>query len=370
MINSTINIAPYTTTEVREATQFLAQNEFFLKGVQYFYPHWSTTDIQHHLKRCQSCADFEIIFVEPIIKNIIERSISKLEVIGLDDLTKKDNFLYISNHRDILLDAGLLQYCLYHRELPFTEISLGDNLMMDKLIEVVAKMNNMFTVYRSGTRMELLRNAQHLSAYLRHAISKKKVSTWIAQGNGRAKDGFDQTFPGLINMLLMSGSKDYKKSLEELKIMVSTISYEYEPCVFEKAIELQQIAQTGQYKKSKYEDLQSILKGIEGQKGQVTMVYEPLDTTQIDFTGSRKEVLKAIVQAIDGVVYKNYRLYKTNYLAHDMLHEQQQFQQHYTATDREAFKAYLHQGSHTDNIIQQVLKIYATPVDNCEASAK
>lgn len=360
-----MTIAPYTAIEVQEAIRFLVQHELFLKGVQYFHPNWTIEEIQNNLSRCRSCADFEIIFVEPIIKNIIDNSISKLEVIGLENLTKQDNFLYISNHRDIFLDAGLLQYCLYHRGLPFTEISLGDNLMMDKLIEVVAKMNNMFTVYRSGTRMELLRNAQQLSTYLRHAISKKRVSAWIAQGNGRAKDGFDRTFPGLINMLLMSGDKDYKKSLEELKIMVSTVSYEYEPCAFEKAIELEHIASNGSYKKTQYEDLQSILKGIEAQKGNVALVFEPLGMAQINFSGSRKEVLKSIVQAIDNIVYKNYRLWKTNYLAHDMLHQSQQFQQYYTTTDWETFQTYLNQGNHSNAVIKQVLKIYATPVDNC-----
>lgn len=366
MTDSMKTIAPYTIDDVQDALIRLAQSERFIKGIQYFHPHWSAEDIRQQLQKCQNCADFEIIFVEPIIKNCIDQSIDNLQVKGLENFKKEDNFLYVSNHRDIFLDAGLLQYALYHRDLPFTEISLGDNLMVDELIETVAKMNNMFTVYRSGSRMELLRNAQKLSAYLRHAITEKKVSAWIAQGNGRTKNGHDKTFPGLINMLLMSGGTDYKKSLEDLNVVVSSVSYEYEPCAFEKAIERHTIATEGQYIKSKHEDMYSILKGIKEPKGNVSLAFERLNIDAIDFSGNRKEVLKSIVAAIDKTVYKNYQLWKTNYMAYDMLHQSQQFEQHYTAQDVEEFKAYLNGRNEAEEIVERVLEIYATPIKNFE----
>ena len=364
MINSIKTIAPYTQKEVKEALIRLAKNPVFIKGVQYFHPHWSAEQVRAKLKECRSCADFEIIFVEPIIKNIIEKSITHLEVKGLGGLKKEDYFLCISNHRDIFLDAGLLQYSLYHQGLPFTEISLGDNLMADDLIETVAKLNNMFTVYRTGNRAELLRNARHLSAYLRYAITEKKVAAWIAQSNGRTKDGNDSTAPGLVNMLLMSGGADYKKSLLELNPVIATISYEYEPCAFEKAIEMETRAQTGSYQKSKYEDMNSILSGIEKPKGNVSLVLERLDISTISFLGNRKEAIRAIAQAIDKMVYKNYRLWKTNYIAYDLLHKTKQYQSFYTSDEVAAFKAYLYESEQTPNIIQRVLGIYARPVEN------
>ncbi len=364
MINSIKTIAPYTQKEVEEALVRLAKNRLFIEGVQYFYPHWTDEQVRASLKKCHSCADFEIIFVEPIIKNIIEESIDQFEVIGLDGFKKEDHFLCISNHRDIFLDAGLLQYSLYHRGLPFTEISLGDNLMVDELTETVAKLNNMFTVYRTGSRVELLRNAQRLSAYLRYALKEKKVAAWIAQGNGRTKDGNDRTAPGLVNMLLMSGGANYKQSIEELNLVIASISYEYEPCAFEKAIEMETLAKNGHYRKSKYEDLHNILKGIEQPKGNVSLVLEHLDTTAIDFSGSRKEVLKAIAQAIDKMVYKNYRLWANNYIAHDLLYKTNQHQSYYTSEQVALFKTYLYKNQQPEEIIERVLRIYATPVRN------
>lgn len=364
MTDSMKSIAPYTKNDIEAALIRLAQSQRFIQGIQYFHPHWSAEDIRQQLKKCQSCTDFEIIFVEPIIKNCINQSINNLQVTGLEGFKKEDNFLYISNHRDIFLDAGLLQYALYHRDLPFTEISLGDNLMVDELIETVAKMNNMFTVYRSGSRMELLRNAQKLSAYLRYAITEKKVSAWIAQGNGRTKNGHDKTFPGLVNMLLMSGGTDYKKSLQDLNIVVSSVSYEYEPCAFEKAIERHTIATTGHYTKFKHEDMYSILKGIKEPKGNVSLAFERLNTASIDFSGNKKEILKSIVTAIDKTIYKNYQLWKTNYMAYDMLHQGQQFEKHYTRQDVVEFKAYLNRRKEAKEIVERVLEIYATPILN------
>lgn len=356
-------IAPYTTDEVAAALKRLTQSERFIKGLQYFYPNWNKATIIKKLNNCASCADFQITFIEPIISHIIKDSTDGVAVVGLDNITKDDHFLYLSNHRDIFLDSALLQYELYHRQLPFTEISLGDNLMVDPLIETVAKLNNMFTVFRTGSRMELLRNAQHLSAYLRHSICNKKVSAWIAQGNGRTKNGIDKTFPGLIHMLLMSGGDDFKKSIADLKIMVATISYEYEPCAFEKAKALQTIADTGSYTKSKWEDIQSILKGIKDYKGRINMVFEPLDVDKIEFSSNKKISLKAIVNAIDQMMAKNYKLWKTNYMAYDLLHQTSIYQAYYKQEDLIAFEQKIQKIDDKSVLRDRVLRIYANALD-------
>ena len=170
-----------------------------------------------------------------IIKNSIKNTMDSFEISGL---IKSDNVnnLYISNHRDIFLDSALLQNYLYDMGKPFTEISLGDNLIVNDTMEAVAKLNSMFTVFRSGSKSKILKNTFDLSRYLRFSITEKKVSSWIAQNNGRTKDGNDLTAPGLIKMLLLSGGDDLKASLKELQIVISTISYEYEPCAFEKGL--------------------------------------------------------------------------------------------------------------------------------------
>ena len=357
-------IAPYNQQQIEEALQWLTTSNQFVQGVKYFYPTWSDAAVVEKLNSCNSCADFQVNFIEPMINSLIENSINKLEIKGLEGVCKVGNHLYISNHRDIFLDSGLLQYTLYHRGYPFTEISLGDNLIIDEVIERVAKLNNMFTVFRSGTKLELLKNAKNLSAYLRHSIKQKKVSSWIAQGNGRAKDGFDKTFPGLVKMLLMSGSKDLKESIQELQIVISSVSYEYEPCALEKAVELQTKEKTGAYTKSKYENINSIIKGIEEPKGDVCLHFERLNVDNIDFSGDLKSTVIAIATEMDRLVYKNYHLYKTNYMSYDLLYKVKEYSGFYNQEELLAFSGYIQSQSDNLDIQHRLLKIYANPVLN------
>lgn len=357
-------IAPYNQQQIDAALQWLTTNAQFKKGVQYIYPDWSDDEIVYKLKKCSNCADFQVNFIEPMIRSLIENSIDKLHITGLEEVANEGNNLYISNHRDIFLDSGLLQYTLYHRGYPFTEISLGDNLIVNPVMERVAKLNNMFTVFRSGTRMELLQNAKNLSAYLRYSITHKKVSSWIAQGNGRTKDGNDTTFPGLVRMLLMSGTDNLKQSLADLQIVISSVSYEYEPCAVEKAIELQTKDELGVYKKSKFENINSIIKGIEEPKGEVSLHFEKLNADNIDFSGDLKSTIKAIVAEMDRLVYKNYKLFKTNYMAYDILHKTNLFVDFYTPENLNAFKRYIHRQNDDADIQERLIKLYANPVLN------
>jgi len=364
ILNIFETIAPYNQMQIEEALQWLTTNNQFKQGVQYFYPSWSNDTIVEKLRSCHNCADFQVNFIEPMIKSLIDNSISNLEIKGLEDVCKDGNHLFISNHRDIFLDSGLLQYTLYHRGYPFTEISLGDNLIVDEVMERVAKLNNMFTVFRTGTKFELLQNAKNLSAYLRYSLIHKNVSSWIAQGNGRTKDGNDRTFPGLVRMLLMSGGEDVKQSLQDLQIVISSVSYEFEPCAMEKAIELQTREKTGTYKKSKYENINSIIRGIEEPKGDVCLHFEQLNVENIDFSGDFKSTIKAIAKEMDRLVYKNYHLYKTNYMSYDLLYETDEYSDFYTSGDKLSFSNYIKSQSDCFDIQHRLLKIYANPVLN------
>ena len=358
------DIAPYNQQQINDALLWLSGNEMFIKGVQYFYPKWTKNDIAQKTKACSSCSDFQVTFIEPMIRKLIEKSINKLTITGLETIKNGDSHLYISNHRDIFLDSGLLQYTLYHRGYPFTEISLGDNLIVNDIMERVAKLNNMFTVFRSGTKSELLKNAQKLSAYLRYAITEKKASAWIAQGNGRTKDGNDRTFPGLINMLLMSARGDLKEALEDLKIVVSSISFEYEPCALEKAMELQTKEDTGEYIKSPNENINSIIKGIEEYKGNVNLHFEKLNVNKIDFSLNKKEIIKAVAHEIDHIVYANYKIFKTNYMAHDILFNTNSFTQYYTPEEKQTFNRYIEAANPENEIQLRLLKMYVNPLVN------
>lgn len=358
------SITPYNQAQIQEALKWLSDKDEFIQGVKYFHPTWSSKEVLEKLNLCKSCADFQVAFIEPMIKNLIKDSIDFLEIIGLDKINKQDNHLYISNHRDIFLDSGLLQYELYHRGYRFTEISLGDNLIVNDTMERVAKLNNMFTVFRTGSKLQRLKNAKELSSYLRYAITQKKASAWIAQGNGRTKDGHDKTFPGLVNMLLMSAKTDLKSALAELNIVISSVSFEYEPCATEKAIELQTKEDTGTYKKKHLENIHSIVKGIEEHKGNVCLHFEKLDISKIHFSDNKKNTINNIVSEIDRVIYKNYKLHKTNYIAHDILFHTRSFSKFYSAEEKRTFQDFINSSNNSQLIQSRLLEMYARPLLN------
>jgi hypothetical protein len=356
------DIAPYSDSKIQEALAFLESNDQFIKGVQIFYPSWTADLIVEKLRSCKTCSDFQVQFIEGIIKNSIKSSMDSVEIIGLDSFDCS-NSLYISNHRDIFLDSALLQNHLWDIGKPFTEISLGDNLMVNDTMKAVAKLNNMFTVFRGGSRAEFFRNSMNLSKYLRFAMVEKKVSSWIAQGNGRTKDGNDLTSSGLIKMLLLSGSNDMKKSIDELNIVVSTISFEYEPCAFEKANELSIVEKEGSYVKKKFENINSIVSGIQEYKGNVKLVFEKLNVNNIEFSNIRNKDAVAIAKEIDRIVHSNYQLWKTNYIAYDILYNENRYGKKYSPADRFNFEKYLAKSPNED-IYYRILKMYVNPLHN------
>lgn len=359
-----LKIAPYDKEQVITALKWLETSDEFVKGVQFFHPEWTKIQITQKLQKCKTCADFMVEFIELIIKNSINDTMDSFEIVGLEHMDTS-NSLIISNHRDIFLDSALLQNHLYDIGRPFTEISLGDNLMVNKTMKAVAKLNNMFTVFRSQNKSEILQNSMNLSKYLRYAITEKKVSAWIAQGNGRTKNGNDITAQGLIKMLLLSGDKDIYKSITELNIVVSTISFEYEPCAYEKANELSTIDKDGEYHKTKFENIHSIIAGITDYKGKVKLVFEKLDINRINLINNRKKDAITIAKEIDRIVYKNYQLQKTNYMAYDLLYGDKKYNRHYAVKELEQFKKYIGKASNED-VYYRLLKIYVNPIVNKE----
>jgi hypothetical protein len=358
------SIAPYSDEQVLASLKWLETNEEFISGIQFFYPKWSKKEIVSKLKECKNCSDFQVIFIRDIINQSIDNTMTSFEIKGLKEL-KKPNNLFISNHRDIFLDSALLQNRLWEMDKPFTEISLGDNLIVNDTMKAVAKLNSMFTVLRTGNKSEILSNVKNLSNYLRYSITQKNVSSWIAQKNGRTKDGNDLTAPGFIKMLLLSGGDDLKESVRELNIVVSTISYEYEPCAYEKANELSIIEKEGAYIKRPFENIYSLVNGIKDEKGDVKLVFEELNVDNIDFVNNKKIDVLSVAKEIDRIIYKNYQLRKTNYIAHDLLYNDYKYRHHYTQKEVKEFKKYLARASNED-IYHRVLKTYVSPLHNKE----
>jgi hypothetical protein len=271
------DIRPYYDHEAREAMQKIKEDPLFMQLVNYIWPGMTKEEAFVKADKVNDNMSFQLEFMHQAIRVIVARSSTGLTCNGFDNLDPNSAYLYIANHRDILLDSAILQILLVEHGFKTSEITFGNNLMMGGFINDFGKLNRMFTVLREGNSRELYEISQKLSAYIRHTIVDKNVSVWIAQRNGRTKDGNDLTQTGLLKMLNLSGKKSFGENIKELKIVPLSISYEYEPCDDLKVQELYLSSLHSKYVKAPGEDLNSILTGIRQPKGRIHMeVGKPL----------------------------------------------------------------------------------------------
>ena len=311
-----------------------------------------------------------------IIKRIIDATIDNFTSAGVDNVVKGKGYLYISNHRDITLDSFLLQYLLFTNGLPTTATTLGDNLLRSQFVIDICRINRAVRVIRKTDEIsprEFLQNSMHLAEYIRWYISQGK-SMWIAQRNGRTKDGIDATDQGVLKMVGLSGSSDFVENFSELNIAPIAISYQYEPCDIRKTIETTVTLLGGTYKKGAHEDENSILYGIRMPKGDVNItICEPITREELEECGAlpKAEAYRRLKEIIDNRIYKNYKLHDTNYIAHDILHRSKQYADHYTPAAVKKFKGrmayaearFMEYGIDLKTARKVYLGIYAGPVD-------
>jgi hypothetical protein len=272
-----------------------------------------------------------------------------------------------------MLDASLLQNFLIKNGFDTTEITFGANLMTNPLVVDIGKSNKMFRVERPGGNIkEFYKSSMHLSEYIRHTITEKHQSVWIAQRNGRTKDGVDRTDQGIIKMFCMSKLSDKIKALSELHIVPVSISYEWESCDVLKALELYQ-SQYAKYTKKPGEDINSILTGILQHKGQVHIeLCAPISKAELSVHEklTNNEYHKAVAQLIDNRINTAYRLYPNNYIAHDIRYGSTKYNDLYTPEQFNAFTERLNKlefysdTCDLDQLKDIFLGIYSNPVDN------
>ncbi len=291
---------------------------------------------------------------------------------GVENIDPKKAYLYIANHRDITFDAAILQYYFFKEKLNTTKIAIGDNLISTPVLGEVARLNKMFLVKRSGSLREKLTDYKHLSAFIHNSLFNENESVWIAQRDGRTKDGYDYTKQGLLKMVTMGHEKELMETLHRVNIVPLTISYEYEPCDALKARELA-LSENGQhYQKYPGEDFDSIKHGIFDQKGRVSLVLgTPLDREldEIPEDLNSNDKLFYVCQLIDHQIYKNYKLYANNYIANDVMHDSTRYHDFYTEEEKAHFLDYLDRKSIVRDVLKEkmmryLLQIYGTPVDN------
>ena len=365
------DIRPYNAEEFPEAMQRIANSSSFPILASFVYPGEPLEEVRQRIANYKNVYEFQSQTMFRVNERVIEESISEFTCSGIERLRPDKQYLYVSNHRDIMLDASLLQYFLLTQDFDTTEITFGANLMSSQLVIDIGKCNKMFKVERPGGSLkDFYRNSLHLSEYIRYAIQEKHQSVWIAQRNGRTKDGIDSTDQGIIKMFCMSRPDDKIQALSELNIVPVAVSYEWESCDILKAIELYQ-SQYTKYIKKPGEDLNSILTGLLQRKGRVHFeLCEPItdqELMQYDHL-TNNEYHKAVAQLIDSRIIPAYRLWPNNYIAHDIRYGSKAFQSFYTKEQREAFLRRLgHLDKYDECDLDQLkdifLSIYSNPIE-------
>ncbi len=370
------DIRPYNPDEVPAAMQRIAESDGFPIVASFVFPDQDIKKLRTMVANLKTTEEFQSKVMAQFNEQVIKRSTTEFNVEGIDTLQKDVPYLYVSNHRDIVLDSSLLQYKLHSLGFQTTEITFGANLMCMPLIIDIGKSNKMFRVERGGTPKEFYRCSLHLSEYIRHVITEKHSSVWIAQRNGRTKDGLDKTDQGIIKMFGMSRNDDKIKSLAELNIIPVSVSYEWESCDYLKAFELY-ISRNQKYIKRPGEDVTSILTGITQPKGRVHFEICPQireeELSAFDCM-TANEYHQQVARLIDQRIISHYRLWPNNYIAHDMLYGTNTYREHYTDEEKQLFVEHMavlnqmaqleqYEVTDLDALYDIFLGIYANPVN-------
>ena len=364
------DIRPYRDEEIPAAMQRIASNRSFPLVAQFVYPELTVEEAAEKVRGYKTIYDFQHGAMVPMNQQVIEGTITEFTLGGADKLDPSKRYLYVSNHRDIVLDSCILMYALHLEGHDTGEITFGSNLMQGELVVDIGKSNKMFRVDRGRNPRELYSTSVHLSEYIRYAITEKKQSVWIAQRNGRTKDGIDRTDQGVIKMFGMSGPKTRVDALDELNIVPVSVSYEWESCDILKALELYESRNGEPYIKKPGEDLNSILTGIMQNKGRVHFqICDPLRREELEALSDVPNVQfhREVAQILDRRICSNYRLYPNAYIAHDLRYGNTKYSDRYTKDEYDAFVAHMSElNKYSDDpaLGDIFLGIYANPVDN------
>jgi len=371
------DIRSYNNDEIPAAMRYFAKNDVIERIAGLIFPNSNFDDVKKLLLNIKTTEEFQEKIMKNLVEWIITTSMNHVDTQGFESLDKSRSHLFVGNHRDITVDAFLLQYCLLTSGHQTTNVAFGNNLVFNELTDVFCKVNKMFQVQRSHNIRELAKNSQHLSDYIRYLIRDNR-SVWIAQRNGRTKNGDDKTDHGIITMFSMSGNRnDMIDNLLELNITPVATSYEFEPCAMMKARERYITERDGSYTKSPSEDYDSVMSGITKKKGIVNVaICNPITHNDLqEYKGAdRREVIQAVANIIDKRIYENYRLYPNNFIAHDWLSGASTYKNHYAENEENVFKSYCDKifsklyeelGSEAEPRFKEILLgIYANPVEN------
>lgn len=362
--------------EVHEVLERLIEEKQFMKVFSTIYPLLPKDIIKQRLLSFQSNYEFQKEMIYPFLQ-YLEANMSKgIDLNGIENIDTQKAYLYISNHRDIILDSAFLCGKLIEKGLDTVEIAIGDNLLIFPWIEDLVRINKSFIVKRGLSARQVLESSQRLSAYILHTITNKNQSIWIAQREGRAKDSNDRTQDSLLKMFSMSGSENFTENLSKLNICPLSISYEYDPCDYLKAKEMLLRRNNPCFKKQPQDDLINMQTGIMGYKGKI--VYHIAGDINADLqriateTTNRNDQIRLTAECIDKYIHANYSVFTVNKIAYDLSKSTSRFSSEYSTIEKLDFEKYLSlqiakidiNNKDDDFLMAKLLEMYANPLIN------
>jgi len=370
-MNSFDDIRPFYDSEVNLALAENLNHPMMKALMEFTFPETDENIWQEKLLNTHSIRDFQINFAYKALKKVLAMTSDGLSTSGFEKLEKNTAYLFISNHRDIILDTSLLNVSLHDHQLLMTASAIGDNLVKKQFLLTLSKLNRNFLVKRGLTPREMLQSSKLMSDYIAQLLLKENRSVWIAQREGRTKDGNDATQTGVLKMIAMGSTEantmDY---LKKIKIVPVSISYQYDPTDALKMPQLMAQANDETYIKAKNEDFNTLMNGIMGTKKQIHIhVGEILDQEILDlknnFDNTNKQI-QELTAIIDQHIIRNYKLWDTNYIAYDLLYQTQKFDDFYKPEDKQLFERRMAKRIDISNDLmkQSFLAMYANPVVN------
>ena len=362
---------PYYDAEVNAAIPEIVEDPMLDAMMQLTFPEDPAKSWKDRMKHTHSLRDFQINFIYPAVKKVLEMSSEGLTVGGFEQLEPNTAYLFVSNHRDIILDTSLLNACLYENGLVMTTSAIGDNLIKKPFLQILSKLNRNFSIRRGLSGRALLESSQLASQFIHKSLLRENRSVWTAQREGRTKDGNDSTQKGVLKMLTLAekGSTPFN-FFEKIQLVPVSISYEYDPTDSLKIPELIAKSKEEIYVKGENEDFITLLSGIMGSKKRIHIQVNKVMTEEVRQLKkeelTQNEKLSKLGELIDQEIWKGYKLWPSNYIAHDLLHQKNQFTTQYTAVEKASFEKRLSQKVNQENPleVENFLRMYAYPVVN------
>ncbi len=372
------DIAPYDDSVFHEKMEHLVKEPGFLHALKYCMPEKDVPALIDELLRIDNKYDFQRQVMFPFLEMLAKTTTSGISIGGVKYLNPSLNYTFITNHRDIVLDASFLNLAFLRRGMSSSEVAIGNNLLIYDWITDLVRLNKSFIVKRNTGLREGLAAAKKLSAYIHHTILDKHENIWIAQREGRAKDSSDHTQESLVKMLALGGQGPFMEKIKEINLMPVAISYEYDPNDYLKAKEFLLRRRDPNFKKSQRDDLFSMETGLIQFKGKVHFQLTPRINARIDQIGDFKDVniaAKHVCCLIDQAIHRSYEIFDINYVAYDMLNDTTRFARKYDETTRNAFNDYIERQlakidlpditvEENEYLRSMMLTMYANPLKN------